>query len=61
MGLRGPLLRAATALARQSQDGPDQLLAGETLAAALKEMPQDDPAVAEARDVLEALRVRKLG
>ena len=61
MGLHGSELRAATALARRAPEGPDQLAAAQALTDALKSVAADDPAAAEARELLHAMPVRRLG
>jgi tetratricopeptide (TPR) repeat protein len=61
MGLHGPQIRAATALARLASDPDDQLEADAALGAALSKIAKDDPAAEEAMQVRQTLTVRRIG
>ncbi|MHA3978763.1 adenylate/guanylate cyclase domain-containing protein [Halovulum sp. GXIMD14794] len=55
MGHRGPLLRAATELARLARSAQAQVDAGAALRDLLRALPEDDPGAAAARQALHAL------
>lgn len=57
MGHRGPLLRAATELARQARSLPARNDAAAALREVLRTLPEDDPAAGLAREALQALPV----
>ncbi len=61
MGLHGSELRAAVVLAQRAAEGPDQLAAAQALTAALNSVAADNPAAVEAREVLHAMPLRRLG